>query len=157
MTKTANFTQTVELHETALPGMMFFNSLSAVRAVPRLVGSLPDIERAWRELGLAGVLYQEGRPVLYLKTASQPFDPWDRIHLHKLFWNQGTANVLVLADPATVYIYSGLAKPVAEPPADGEHPALVEELPLAEYLSRVPSFYLALESGLYYSMFNISG
>ncbi len=48
---------------------------------------------------------------MYLKEYVRPFTIQERLFLHGLFWNQGVANVLVLADPTSVTLYSGLAGP----------------------------------------------
>ena len=136
-------------HSNPPPGMLFIDSLEAVRNDPTLVGYLPVIERAWDSLDLDGALFTHGRPILYLKESRQTIDSHERIRLHRLFWNQGVANILVLADPSNVYIYSALAKPVQDDST--EEPALVQTLEYAAYAQTTKSFFTSLGTGAYYS------
>ena len=129
-------------------GMMFFDTLQAFRDAPDLLGYFPVVERAWQNLGLDGVLFSHGRPLLYLKESKRPFRQRDRIRWHRLFWNQGVANVLVLADPSNVYVYSALARPVQDDAT--EEQALVQTLRHAEYAQRTKSFFSRLDTGAYY-------
>lgn len=98
-------------------------------------------------MNLSGVLCLENRPVLYIKEYNRPFSASERVHLQRRFWNQGVANILVLADPTAVYIYSGLAKP---PKDDSDEDALVEILSQAAYIQHIESFYHNLATGHYY-------
>ena len=100
---------------------------------------------------LDGVLFLDGYPVLYLKEYARPFTIQERLFQQRLFWNQGVANVLVLADPTSVTIYSGLAGPAKDhtDPSAVEN-ALVDILSLADYTSRIQSLYHALATGYYY-------
>ena len=91
----------------------------------------------------------DSRPILYLKEFNRPFTPLERIQMQRRFWNQGVANILVLADPIAVYIYSGLAKPIKDPSAE-EDSALVETLTQVTYVQRIQSFYHELATGNYY-------
>jgi SAM-dependent methyltransferase len=130
--------------------MMFFDALEAVRDERTLLGHLPTVERAWQHLRLDGVLFCDGRPILYLKESRNVLTPGERIRLHRSFWNQGVANVLVLADPTSVYIYSALARPLRDDSA-GEERALVETLTHAGYAQGMNAFFALLASGAYYS------
>ena len=111
-------TELVEAHKSPPKGMEFYESLGSVLGDTNLLGYGSVIERAWLEMGLNGALCLDGRPILYLKEYDRPCSSPERIALQRLFWNQGVANVLVLADPTSVYIYSGLAKPPDEPQAE---------------------------------------
>jgi hypothetical protein len=132
--------------------MFFFDSPEAVCQAARddqvLLGQLPVVERAWESLDLDGVLFSHGRPLLYLKESSRPFEFHERIRLHRLFWNQGVANVLVLADPSNVYVYSALAWPEKE--GTTQERALVETLECAAYAQSTKAFFTSLDTGLYY-------
>lgn len=144
-------TDIVRAHVSTPPGMMFYDSLEFARDDSAIAGYAPAIERAWREMKLDGVLCLDGRPVLYLKEYGRPFSIRERLRLQKLFWNQGVANVLVLADPVSVYIYSGLVKPPIDfPDEDAAKAALIETLEIAEYVRRIQTLYHDLATGHFY-------
>ena len=145
-----NMTNLVQLHSSPPKGMVFYNSLGSVRSDVATLGYLSVIDRAWHEMGLDGVLFLEDRPILYLKENKAPFSEYERISLQRLFWNQGVANVLVLADPNTVYIYSGLVPPQNDISNETEENALIETLTLAGYVQRVQSLYHDIATGHYY-------
>ena len=154
---TIDANELIKAHTATPLGMTFYASLDAVQGDPDLLGYVSVIKRAWREIKLDGVLCLDGRPVLYLKVYGRPFSTSERIHLQKLFWNQGVANILVLADPVTVFIYSGLARPCKDDTdqAAAEN-ALVRHLKLADYVQRIQSLYHDLASGHYYEENQIS-
>ena len=153
MGSAANLTELVKAHKSAPAGMMFYDSLDSVLSDAGMLGYISVIRRAWLELKLDGMLCLDGRPILYLKEYKQPCSSAERIHLQRLFWNQGVANILVLADPTSVYIYSGLA----EPPGNKDNReaierALVEEVRLVDYTRQIHSFYHSLATGRYYEV-----
>ena len=141
----------VEAHSDTPSGLHFYASLESVLQEESLLGFFSVIKRAWREMKLDGVLFLDGCPVLYLKEYARPFTTQERLFLHRLFWNQGVANILVLADPTSVTIYSGLAGPAKghAGPSAVEN-ALVETLTLADYVSRIQSLYHAMATGHFY-------
>ncbi|MFH0725601.1 MAG: N-6 DNA methylase [Pseudomonadota bacterium] len=146
-----DMTVLVKEHMTPPGDMMFYQSLGSVRSDTTLLGYASAIERAWYELALSGALCLDGRPILYLKEFNRPCSSQERVELQRLFWNQGIANVLVIADPISIYIYSGLTKPPGEI-ADEEalEGALVEKLTYADYIQRIQSLYHSLATGRYY-------
>ena len=151
MDNATEMTSLIQAHTSHLAGMLFYDALESVRSDADLLGYVSVIERAWREIKLDGVLCLDGRPVLYLKEYARPYSLLERVRLQRLFWNQGVANVLVLADPTTVYIYSGLAKPISEPSdKEAEEHSLVETLTQADYVQRLQSLYHRLATGHYY-------
>ena len=155
MNTATEMTDLVRTHMSTPAGMVFYNSLESVRRDADLLGYVSVIERAWHEMKLNGVLCLDSRPVLYLKEYARPFSFRERIFLQKLFWNQGVANVLVLADPTSVYIYSGLAKPPGDhPDEETEENALVEKLVQVDYVQRIQSqsLYHDLATGHYYEV-----
>jgi len=100
---------------------------------------------------LDGVLFLDGRPVLYLKEHARPLTIRERLLQQRLFWNQGVATVLVLADPTSVYIYSGLARPAKDDTdQSAAENALVETLALTDYVRSIQSLHHALATGHYY-------
>ncbi len=145
-------TELVREHMATPGNMVFYQSLGSVRSDTNVLGYVSAMERAWREMELAGALCLDGRPVLYLKESDRPFSTQERVDLQRLFWNQGVANVLVLADPTSVYIYSGLAKPPGQVPDEEAEDALVEKLTYADYLLRIQALFHALATGRYYEV-----
>ena len=151
MTTAVKKSDLIQAHESPPAGMVFYNSLEAVRSDVNLLGYVSVIERAWKEMKIHGVLCLDTRPVLYLKEHRRPFSIRERIRLQKLFWNQGVANILVLADPTSVYLYSGLTKPQNDQTiGDKEENALIETLSLADYTQRIQTLYHDLATGHYY-------
>ena len=143
----------IEAHIQTPPGMMFYDSLKSIQSDVNILGYISVIERAWREMKLDGVLCLDNRPVLYLKKYGRPFSSHERINLQRLFWNQGVANVLVLVDPLTVFIYSGLAKPQNEDfDKEPDENALVDTLTQVEYVQQIQALYHALATGHYYEL-----
>jgi len=151
MTTAVKKSDLLQAHDSPPPGMVFYNSLEGVRSDVNQLGYASVIERAWKEMKIHGVLCLDTRPVLYLKEHSRPFSIHERIRLQKLFWNQGVANILVLADPTSVYLYSGLTKPQNEQTIeDKEESALIETLSLADYTQRIQTLFHDLATGHYY-------
>jgi len=150
-TATAKPLDLIQAHSATPSGMRFYASLESVMEDEYVLGYFSVIKRAWREMNLDCVLFLDGRPVLYLKEYTRPFTIQERLLQQRLFWNQGVANVLVLADPTSVYIYSGLARP-AKDDADqsAAENALVETLALTDYVRRIQSLHHALATGHYY-------
>jgi len=145
-------TDFLQAHTPTPGGMVFYNSFNAVKKDDdKLWGYVSVIKRAFEELKLNGVLCLDGRPILYLRESSGPFSEYEKLRLQKLFWNQGVANVLVLADPIAVYIYSGLAEP-AKNQQDSEdlEKILIDRLQIVDYVQRIQSMYLSLATGHYY-------
>lgn len=138
-------------HGVTPPGMIFYDTLQSVRKDINLLGYVSVIERAWEELKLNGVLCLDCRPVLYFKEHGRPLFLRDRLRLQKLFWNQGVANILVLADPTTVNIYSGLTKPQNEQSdSNVAKDAMIETLERADYVQRIRTLFHDLATGHYY-------
>lgn len=151
MSSDGNNIDLVRAHVSAPPGMMFYDSPASIRDDAAIVGYAPAIERAWREMKLQGVLCLDGRPVLYFKEHARLFSIRERTRLQKLFWNQGLANVLVLADPVSVYIYSGLVKPSEDhPEKHAAEASLIKTLERADYVQRIQTLYHRLATGNFY-------
>ena len=147
----AELTDLIKAHEETPPGMMFYDSLESVQKDINLLGYVSVIERAWKELNINGVLCLDCRPILYFKESGRPLYLRERLRLQKRFWNQGVANILVLADPTSVNIYSGLTKPQNDQTqnTDDENER-IETLSRADYVFRIRSLFHELASGHYY-------
>ena len=151
MKTAAKISDLTKAHSATPAGMMFYETLESVRKDINLLSYVSVIERAWEELKLNGVLFLDCRPVLYFKEHEHPLSLRDRLRLQKLFWNQGVANVLVLADPVSVNIYSGLTKPQNEQSDnDTAEDALIETLDRADYVQRIRTLFHDLATGHYY-------
>jgi hypothetical protein len=106
----------------------YYRSPGEIRQQPALLGYAHHVLRAFDEevLGIKGVLCVDGRPTVYFRRDDQPLSWAEANRLHRVFWNQGIATVLVLADPEHLRIYSAQAEPVREGDASQEPAALVE-------------------------------
>lgn len=131
--------------------MQFFTSINDIRKRPELLAYVRVLERAWEEFGLSGVLCVDNIPVLYQKDVRHPLPPAELNSLHRRFWNQGIAKVLVVADSKTVRIFSGLAKPQNETAPIENAPALVQTLSHLEFTQQRLSICQAIENGTYYA------
>ena len=140
----------VKAHSSPPKGMVFYNSLESVRQDATMLGFVSVVERAWHEMKLSGVLCLENRPILYLKEYNRTVSSTERLLIQKRFWNQGVANVLVMADPSTVYVYSGLAEPQKDISATERESALIKTITLTDYIQQIQSFYHELATGHYY-------
>lgn len=141
----------VDAHrKAASSGLIFYGSLNEIRADKTLLPYRHVLGRAWNDLGLSGVLCIDGVPTLYLVVSKKPVCPGEGARLQRILWNQGVATVLAVADPTTVRIYSGLAKPVQSETANDNAVGLVEMLDLTEHTLNVRTFLLRLANGKYY-------
>ena len=108
---------------------------------------------AWKEMKLTAVLTLDGIPTVYVRDEKRPLGPVQTAEVHRQFWNQGVATVLLLRDPANVRVFSSMTKPV-KPSAANEgdiNDRLVETIDLATRATWAESFYLRLATGQYYS------
>jgi len=102
---------------------------------------------------LNAVLTLDGIPTVYVRDEKRPLGPAQTAEVHRQFWNQGVATVLLLRDPGNVRIFSSMTKPVKPSAADeGDiNDRLVESIDLATRASWAENFYLRLATGQYYS------
>lgn len=101
---------------------------------------------------LTAVLTLSGIPTVYLCDRKHPLAPANAAEIHREFWNQGVATVLLLRDPEKVRVFSSMTKPVKASTAtqDEIDDRLVEEINLATLVSWLERFYLRLGTGQYY-------
>ena len=64
------------------------------------------LRRAFQHLELDGILCQDNAPVIYFRQVPE-IQPEQITRLHRRFWNQGAAPILVLIAPDEVHVYSG--------------------------------------------------
>jgi len=109
--------------------------------------------RAWKEMELTAVLTLNGIPTVYVRNEKRPPGPTQVATVHRQFWNQGVATVLLLRDPEKVCVLSSMTKPVNPSAANkGDiDDRLVETINLATQASWAEKFYLRLATGQYYS------
>lgn len=137
--------------EAICAGMAYFTSVTEASANLSLLAYIRIIERAWDDFGLTGVLCVDHIPAVYFKNVSAPLSDEELNDLHRRFWNQGVAQTLVVADPKTVRIFSGLAEPQKpETPLTSDSPSLVETISRIEFAQNVTSFCQASANGSWY-------
>ncbi|KMQ49467.1 putative type I restriction-modification system, M subunit [Chitinispirillum alkaliphilum] len=105
------------------------------------------LRRAFKELHIDGVLCSERNPVIYFRQVSS-LEPAEIYSLHRSFWNQGIAPVLVIIAPDEVHIYSGLTPPKDSTSKEEHSPGLVEILQRVE--DQLKPFLLSVETGEYF-------
>ena len=105
------------------------------------------LRRAFEDLKLDGILCRDNSPIIYFRVVDR-LDTSEVMALHRTFWNQGVAPILVLVGSDEVHIYSGLTPPAVRAchrlPTEG----------FVERLDRVgeelQAFLIAVETGEYY-------
>lgn len=125
----------------------FFSSVDELDDAPGNVPQPHVLRRAFEQLGIDGVLCQERSPVIYFRQVRE-IDPADIINIHRSFWNQGIAPILVIIAPDEVHVYSGLIPPEDTLTVAGQAPGLVERLNRVQ--DQLRSFLLSVESGEYF-------
>jgi len=131
-------------------GIRFYSSPGEIAADQDLSAYVHLLTRAWEKFDLDGVVCISGIPTLYLCCCEHPLTPEEANEHQRNFWNQGVATILVLADPQTVRLYSGLAEPAEPGKKENYNKSLIETVELADYAIRVRDIYLQLATGQYY-------
>ena len=124
--------------------------ISTIDQVQNSVLNVPQpqtLHSAFELLEIDGVLCIDRNPTVYFKQLPE-CDPSKILELHKNFWNQGIAPLLVIISPEEVHIYSGLVPPAEQSFKDTEESGLIEKLPLIE--EKLRSFILSVETGEYF-------
>src|ERR1039457_2330041 len=108
---------------------VYFQSQAEIRRQPGVLGYAHHILRAFdkKVLGITGVLCIDSKPTIYFRRDERPLSWVEANRLHRIFWNQGIATVLILADPERLRIYSAQAEPVREGDDSQRPPALVDQ------------------------------
>jgi N-6 DNA Methylase len=88
----------------------FFRSFDELLVTQNGVAQSHVMRRAWQDLELAGILYQDKSPYVYFKEVSC-IDAGQMRKLHRKLWNQGIAPFLVVVSPDALHVYSSLAIP----------------------------------------------
>ena len=103
------------------------------------------LRRAFDDLNIDGALCLESHPLIYFRLMDG-LDVTSVAALHRTFWNQGVAPVLVLVASDEVHVYSGLSSPHVKP--GKELPGFVETL--RRVTEELQAFILAVETGEYF-------
>ncbi len=128
----------------------FFSAMDQVMADPHLNGQAHYMRRAFQEMKLDGILCIDGKPTVYLKDFTGPVTRLQVNKLHKQFWNQGTATLLVIQDPNRVLIFSGMVGPSNEDGEVDDHKGLIEKLDRVADTLEAHRFLQQVASGHYY-------
>lgn len=109
------------------------------------------LRRAFDDLDLDGISCLDNTPLIYFKEVPR-IDPAEVWELHRTFWNQGLAPVLVLITPRDVHIYSGLAKPpgVGESVESGNR--FVDKLDRIRQAAEIRQLVISVESGEFFRL-----
>ncbi len=125
----------------------FFSSAQEVDEAGSAAPLPHALRRAFKELQLDGVLCLEKTPIIYFREVER-IEPVEVAWLHRLFWNQGVAPILVLITDDQVHVYSGLILPADVGSIRAQNHSLVERLNRVG--DRLQAFILSVESGEYF-------
>lgn len=127
----------------------YFASKAEIDAAGSAAPQPHALRRAFDRLSVNGILCLHNNPVVYFKeVASIRPDQVDA--LHKQFWNQGLAPILVLIDERDIHVYSGLTCPIADASILGTDERLVHRLNRVADAAAIRQFVLSIESGEFF-------
>jgi type I restriction-modification system DNA methylase subunit len=124
----------------------FFRSFEELEAAQTRISQIHVMRRAWQDLELDGILYQDKSPYIYIKEVSS-IDPQETRKLHRRLWNQGIAPFLLVVSPNEFHIYSSLVLPAKENEEINDDHRLVEVLSRAADALELRQFARSLEFG----------
>jgi N-6 DNA Methylase len=135
------------------PGFRYYRSELDIIRDEDLLAYQHLLLRAWREMNLSGVLTLDGIPTVYIRDEKHLLAPAEAAEVHRQFWNQGVATVLLLRDPKNVRVFSSMTAPADPSVADDAEidQRLVEQINLATQASWAEKFYLQIGTGQYYA------
>ncbi len=125
----------------------FFSSVDQLDDTTAKAPQPHALRRAFEQLNIDGVLCRDRSPIIYFRQVDK-IDPDTITNLHRSFWNQGIAPILVVIAPNEVHVYSGLVPPADSLTASGQSPGFVETLNRVQ--DQLRSFLLSVESGEYF-------
>jgi len=132
-------------------GLVYLRSAQDAKNDNTLLPYVRIIERAWEDFALTGVLCVDSIPAIYFREVEQPLTEKELNVLHRGFWNQGVAQTLVVADPRTVRIFSGLSKPQKDNSPISNQETLVKEFSRLGFAQQIDSFCQAVANGNWYA------
>ncbi len=124
----------------------FFQSFDELQAMQSGVAQAHVMRRAWKDLELDGILYQDKSPYVYFKEVSS-IDPGEMRRLHRGLWNQGIAPLLVVVSPSDFHVYSSLTLPAKEDEKINDDGRLVEVLNRTADVLELRQFTRSLQFG----------
>jgi type I restriction-modification system DNA methylase subunit len=124
----------------------FFRSFEELEAAQIGISQIHVMRRAWQDLELDGILYQDKSPYIYIKEVSS-IDLQETRKLHRRLWNQGIAPFLLVVSPNEFHIYSSLVLPAKENEDINADHRLVEVLSRAADALELRQFARSLEFG----------
>jgi hypothetical protein len=134
-----------ELGVADLKPPVFYSCEEDIKATKYAAPQALALRRAFDRLKLDGILCLENNPLAYFKEVAS-IGPVEVQRLHRQFWNQGLAPILVLIDPKEIHVYSGLVLPT-ENAEDIERTSLVERLNRVADEARIRQIILSISSG----------
>ncbi len=139
------------ISQAVLPsGVLLFSGPEEILSDPAILPYSQAMLRAWKHLNLSAILVVDGLPTLYLKEERKRIGPTKANRLQREFWNQGLATVLVLVDPYTVRVFSGMAYPVRDEIPDQCSSSLVETLDVTNAALGLQRIATQLATGQFY-------
>jgi hypothetical protein len=139
-----NWIEQLGLTEKLAPNL--FRSLDEIENPQNTVAQAHVMRRAWKDLELNGILYQNMCPYVYFKEVSH-IEPSQVRELHRQLWNQGIAPFLILISPDEFYVYSGLALPAKVDEEINDSRRLVEVLSRTADALELRQFIRSVEFG----------
>lgn len=134
--------------EAARPPV-FFRSVEEIDALTQLHPYAHFMRRAWETMHLDGILCIERKPTVYFKQVAR-IESERLEELHRKLWNQGIATLLVVASPAEVRVYSGMAAPKGRVNDQPEDLSLVTTLNRVADALEIKRLLTKIESGRLY-------
>lgn len=132
-------------------GITFLTTLAEAESCEVLLPYLRIIRSAWNDFDLSSIYCVDNIPTIYLKEVAAPLSSEELNQVHRRFWNQGVAQTLIVVDPKTVRIFSGLAAPQQnEIPLTVESPSIVKVLPVLDFKHKAASIFQAIANGQWY-------
>ena len=127
----------------------FFRSYDELLTGSSGVVQIHAMRRAWQDLMLDGIWYQDRSPYVYFKEVNQ-IDPAALKELHRRFWNQGIAPFLVVVSSEAFYVYSSLALPARQHEAVDDGDRLVEVLSRTADILEIRQLTRSLQFGYFF-------
>ncbi|WP_165235550.1 HsdM family class I SAM-dependent methyltransferase [Aquisphaera insulae] len=126
---------------------VFFSNTSDIDAAGNAASQAHVLRRAFEDMQLDGVLCHNNAPLIYFRQLDR-IDPSQIATLHRTFWNQGVAPILVLIAPDEVHVYSGLSEPTLTTTSAGTPAGFVQRLD--RVVDQLQAFLLSVESREYF-------
>lgn len=107
------------------------------------------MRRAWETMSLTAVYCVNKKPTIYFKKVNN-IQAQELNEIHKKFWNQGIATLLVIISETQINVYSGLVPPIANEIIDEKDTRLVSTLNETTQALEIYNLIQKVESGKIY-------